>query len=560
MAPLVLPFILTLVSFPVARMMIRANEVSTQDSNEASNGASNETGNEATIEGRNEVHVGAGNQATNQVSNSCGKGDGDQGGQPTPYQLALMLRILSNASLSSVWRCITYVFSRPKKRVPFTPPLTVMMWMLIIGSVLSTLVFATDTWFHLTMKTVSLTQLEPTIFNNASFGLSTNCTNVAHSFDGGCTLNPAATATFVMDGETSLSLLANISSAGIVQQIVDGIGSKTTYLGLPPNSFNADKDYTAMSFGVSTQCAPITARCISDNDISGPGAKYNCDFGMEGYISTTDTNSMIMTYFTDMNLSDNTTGTISMPNPYSFGAVVSVNQNLGWHRDLIESPGITTGLHGSTLFVLLCNATVLDLKYTSINGTITSSWSQTSNSSTTNIIMGTQGYTKIGDPYILQRTSLDVWQSHTAQEVADKFAVIYSQIALAAAGGAFIPMPAVEAQLRSSILVAKVPKAPLACLLLANLLLVLLGIILTIFAFLALTGDVGDLQARLSIDALVAAHFETNWDGNNVGHIDDMFEERKGSDGPRVRAERIYRGWRLASYFRRPSSSSHLLG
>jgi hypothetical protein len=87
MAPLVLPFILTLASFPVAKILIHATE-------------------------------------------------NDEHRNPTPYQLALMLRILSNASLSSLWRYITYVFDWRKTRAPITTPLRVMTWILSLGTVL----------------------------------------------------------------------------------------------------------------------------------------------------------------------------------------------------------------------------------------------------------------------------------------------------------------------------------------------------------------------------------------------------------------------------------------
>jgi hypothetical protein len=357
-------------------------------------------------------------------------------------------------------------------------------------------------------------------------------------------LNKAATATFVNHADVPMQLLTNTSTTGVVRQAADDQDGKYAYLAPRVNAFNVNIDYIGTSLAVHSQCAPVTARCIKS--ISGVGAKYQCDFAMEGYIYTDVTNRMSITYFTDSTLSSNLTSTIPMSNPYYFAAVVSVNQNFGRPKSLPPNTDITSGGHGSTLFVLLCNTTILDWEYTSVNGTITDYSTQRSNSSTTNVVMSTQGYTQIGDPFILQRTSLDVWQSHTAQEIANNFAYIYSQTALAAAGGAFVPRPALEAQLRSSILVAKVSKAPLACLLLANLLLVLLAILLTVVAFRALDDDVGDVQARLSIDALVAAQFETNGSESMVEHIHDMFDEHKGLGGPRVGAKRtVLNGWSL---------------
>jgi hypothetical protein len=88
MAPLILPFLLTLVSFPVSRTLIQASQ------------------------------------------------SGDRTRQPTPRQYALILRIMSNASLSALWSCITYVFTSKRKRAPMTQPLTFMTWMLALASLL----------------------------------------------------------------------------------------------------------------------------------------------------------------------------------------------------------------------------------------------------------------------------------------------------------------------------------------------------------------------------------------------------------------------------------------
>ncbi|KAH7178852.1 hypothetical protein DER46DRAFT_633456 [Fusarium sp. MPI-SDFR-AT-0072] len=425
MAPLILPFLLTLVSFPVSRTLIQASQ------------------------------------------------SGDRTRQPTPRQYALILRIMSNASLSALWSCITYVFTSKRNRAPMTQPLTFMTWMLALASLLSILVFATDTWLHFVTKTVLVTQFSPTTFDSASFRFNENCTNINTTFKGGCTLNSAAANTFLINSEPSLELLANVSSTNMVQQVADSAGKSYAFIGLRRTSQNADLDYTATSFGASSQCQVVTKHCISENGISGPGASYKCDFGaVQGVIPTTQVDAMVLTYFTDSSMKNNVSSLVSLPNPYYFTAVV------------------------------------LDWRYTSINGSVTSFSYSPSNASTTNIVMGTEGYTHVGDSYVLQQTSLDVWQSDTAQEVADKFAETYSRTVMGAIGGALLPAPAEEAQSRSSKLVAKIPKGPLACLLLANFLLVMLGLFLTVRAFLASSSDIGDVQARLGITALVAAHFE----------------------------------------------------
>ncbi|KAF5655283.1 hypothetical protein F25303_691 [Fusarium sp. NRRL 25303] len=444
MAPLILPFLLTLVSFPVSRTLIQASQ------------------------------------------------SGDRTRQPTPRH----------------------------------PGLT---------SQSSMLVFATDTWLHFVTKTVLLTQFSPTTFDSGSFMFNENCTNINTTFKGGCTLNSAAANTFLINSEPSLELLANVSSTNMVQQVADSTGKSYAFVGLRQTNQNANLDYTASSFGASSQCKVVTKHCISEDGIIGPQASYNCDFGpVQGVIPTTLVNSMVLTYFTDSSMKKNSSSLVSLPNPYYFTAIVSVNQNLGRNpnRGLIDDPDIASGLHGSTLFALLCSTKVLDWRYTSINGSVKSFSYSPSNASTTNIVMGTQGYTHVGDSYVLQQTSLDVWQSDTAQEVADKFAETYSRTVMGAIGGALLSAPAEEAQSRSSKLVAKIPKGPLA-----------------FRAFLASSSDVGDVQARLGITALVAAHFEADKGEVAVEKVDHMFQERNGGDGPRVTVERsALGGWKFSSY------------
>lgn len=353
-----------------------------------------------------------------------------------------------------------------------------------------------------------------------------------------------------MNGEPALEMLSNVSQTSMVQQIIDTDGKEFAFLGIPSSERNEKVDYTATTFGLQSQCQAITSDCITHDNITGPGAKYRCGAtAMEGFIASTKVDTMIQTYFTNSSLADNTTRIASLPNPYYFGTVMSVNQNLGSPGRLKADPNVQSGMHGATIIVFLCNTTVFDWKYTSINGSIAYFSGTRSNASTTNIAMGTHGYTQIGDPYILSRTSLDVWQSHTAQEVADKFASTYSQAALAAFGSAVTPSPATEAQSRSSTLVAKVPKAPLICLLLANLLLVFFGVVLASIAFLTLDNEVGDVQARLSINSLVAAQFEAGSGEYIVEKVDDMFQELKGEDGPHVGVRRTAFGsWKLFSY------------
>lgn len=85
-APLSLPFILAIASYPAARRMIQAS-------------------------------------------------NGDKGYKlPTPYQIALVLRIMSNSSLSSVWQCIVYM-AAGRRRAPISSVLDVITCTLVLGTI-----------------------------------------------------------------------------------------------------------------------------------------------------------------------------------------------------------------------------------------------------------------------------------------------------------------------------------------------------------------------------------------------------------------------------------------
>ena len=60
-----------------------------------------------------------------------------------------------------------------------------------------------------------------------------------------------------------------------------------------------------------------------------------------------------------------------MSNPYTFAALVAVNQNLGWHDYLnLEDPEITTAGYGATALAVLCKATIYNVSYTSVISSI----------------------------------------------------------------------------------------------------------------------------------------------------------------------------------------------
>jgi hypothetical protein len=365
----------------------------------------------------------------------------------------------------------------------------------------------------------------------------------------GCTMdNPASGA--VVLSNVPVQVLSNVSSTLLVQTFVDG-RNQYAYMTRAQPSQLASLDYTARTYAVSSQCTPVTKQCIDPSMVAGVGTPYKCPFAFEGRVITAvgAANSVYMTYFTDSTGKNNLTSSVDLKSPYYYAAMVLVNMRNPRTNGQQNDPEVVMGGHGgATIVGLFCNATVYDVEYTSVNGAITRFITTTSNSSTTNIIQGTQALTRIGDVNLVQAASV-AGLGQSAQDISDAFALSYSQTALAAASGAFELRDAAEVQLRNPILVARVPTLPLAFLIVANMLLVLLGIVLTVIAFTTVRGEVGEVQARLSIAAIVSAYFEGGRSQVPVRGVDELFEERHGAAGPRVGlAKTMQGGWSFVSW------------
>lgn len=374
-----------------------------------------------------------------------------------------------------------------------------------------------------------------------------NCTNVDSRLLG-CNLNNPASGDVLLNVDP-MKVLSNISDTMTVPVLSVG-QDQYAYVARPEISRLSLLDYTVSTYAIHSQCSPVTSQCTDPNNVSGVGTPYKCPFAFQGTVNTAvgASNSVTMAYFTDSTGSNNNTDQTLIDNPYYYSAMVLANMRNPRPLTLQNDPEVLSGGHGgATIVALRCMSTVYDVEYSSVNGTIKNWRSSNSNRSTTLIVQGTQRHTNVGNPNLIQAASI-AGLSNSAQEIADQFALAYSQTALAVASGAFEPRVALASQVREQILVARVPKAPLFALIATNLLLVLLGILLAIVALIANRGNTGEVQARLSIPALVAALFEVNR-AKPVEEIEDMFEERHGEHGPRIGVAKVVEGgWVFQSW------------
>ncbi len=153
-----------------------------------------------------------------------------------------------------------------------------------------------------------------------------------------------------------------------------------------------------------------------------------------------------------------------------------------------------------------------------------------------------------GDEQLYQGLQLSVVGAETSEDLASSFATVYDKTLVAIPAGVLNALPVVNARQRVQTQVARVQKAPLVCLLLLNLLYAGVGIVLTATALTAVGfgrprveeggigegGGVRDVQARLSVAAVVAESFEAPNLGEDARSVDDLFAERRGRVTRRV--------------------------
>ncbi|KAK4580540.1 hypothetical protein LTR86_000743 [Recurvomyces mirabilis] len=190
-------------------------------------------------------------------------------------------------------------------------------------------------------------------------------------------------------------------------------------------------------------------------------------------------------------------------------------------------------------FVLACNATLYNIEYDFVNGTVVRFVAQMSYSTVAEAVLGPM-------PYLQQYAESAVF-SNSSAELADKLSLSYSKAALSFFAQTINAFLATQAQERTSVLVARIEVAPLYALVVTDMLYVVAGIGLIIAALKMSSADIRQLQSRLGITALVADRFETEHKLQPVKEVEDMFEECKGLRSRHigiVRSEE--RGWSYA--------------
>lgn len=322
----------------------------------------------------------------------------------------------------------------------------------------------------------------------------------------------------------------------------NGPNSTIAYLGPSSRERNENHDFTAMTFGMHTSCRPITQACglgqIPDNTFA-----YNCSDGtFAGNVSTAGAagSTVPQAYFTDFDTSEYSQGGVKNPYDYAVASYFQISANPV--TNIANDPEMLTYGGDFLSVILLCKVTLYDVEYDLVEGNVTRLTSTPSNTTVVNVFVPALEQTSFGKSSISSALQIASVIAENAQDLADQFAIAYSKVALSIGAGSLVLTRAAAAQERSTILVAKVPKAPLFLLIVINLVFVVMGFVLAFMAA-RTPQEAHEVQSRFSIAGIVANMFEGEKAGRPADAVERLFGEYwEGSKTSRVGVDRTSNG------------------
>ena len=452
---------------------------------------------------------------------------------PTPYQLTLLLELFA-ASISSRWRWLKYYFWRHRNRDNSALRLAAVF--LAISTCLSYVTWGLDTWFHVATTTIQFPQITPVEVPTHSFGrvLSDECVEFFKNWDPFHGATQANTCIVEISGSANnglsdpteaIATINNISAQNQISTISFGNNSYT-YLG--PTNPPIDLDFRASTVALHTDCEPVGKKCnLTDRGLSQP---FNCSPSFSGDIANFSKPYYELAFFNDSSLStpltqfsSGTTPSLPSANPFYIGFAVYV---IGYSH--LNDSQVTHPVYGGDALVLQCETTVYNFTYSLVNGSVI--FVNASLASLNVSALMIEPLIEIPN-YGVPNLQLGVQLAdlaNTSQEFADTFAGMFEQVSLGMSVAAYVNYTNLEEQVRSSILVARVPKAPLFTLIAFNFLFVIFGLVAFTLALKSQPRLARDVQARLSVIGLVANQFEGERAGTRVSKMEDLFGEYVG--------------------------------
>lgn len=440
---------------------------------------------------------------------------------------------------------------------------------------ISYLIWATDTWFHVSTSTVPFSEISRLESALNAFGAQITPDCIGWFND---TTIAGLDRDFVLQKRCLLGHIGTMS--GDAYQIMNNVsdthrvltssqnGSRFSFLA--PANPPPGLDFRTSTFAVSSACQPISGLCnLADTGNYSFPLRYDCSPDFQGNSSSSyalnpdlrednsygyplgcganpsgcvafsgDSSLVNITGPANWTLPDDTNRTNRHTNPFYAGILGQIKAQIGDQgatlSPLISDPQIVKGGDGGFYgFILGCDLTVYNLTYSWVNGSIVSSDLEPSDDDIAQLMReGIQSFNANDGTSFFQlfySTLLAFLQSSTSQQLADNYAQQLERNMLALSGNIWEPLPNIEEQVRSNLLVARVPKAPLFILIVLCLLFVTLGLVLLVIAVKGQNAEAHAVQARLNVFGIIASHFESAEKANApVGGVEDMFAERGG--------------------------------
>lgn len=399
----------------------------------------------------------------------------------------------------------------------------------------SLIVFAADTWLHITTKTVELVLSSPLAQDmNYSLALQQNCSSSTPDNYIDCSMHvPQDSTPFLLYGNISTQVVNNVSNSMAVYNT--GENNEFAYLGIADASRSPNHDYTATTYASKTQCVPVSRQCDLTMD-SVASETFSCSSiwnsnssqwnpGLASTLTMSFTNSSML------QASQGNSPPVENPFYYSLAAIFQPFSQWSDATWMMTDPELEEAGDGYYAMIVLCNTTMYDAQYDMVNGSITKFDPKQSNQTVANLFQSPIGWQAFDvEPYLKPAISLAVGNSGSAQELADGMAAAFNKLYVGAGASFMSSAPALDVRTRETMLVTRLPQAPFFCLIAANLLFVALGIVLTAYALVNGSGaEANEVASRLSVDWLVAERFQNQQAQSFVSSVDDLLDESKTS-------------------------------
>lgn len=472
---------------------------------------------------------------------------------PTPYQYSILVGLC----LASTGRLRRYFSYSKEDGIVIPPVLRRAARALAVTLLLALVVFGADTALHYTTSTINFDQISvtsiPQEVASYGYGLSEACLalNRSDNFGLPCSRNSVTAAnnyTQYVVGQNEIFYLqhdtSNISSVQLVSapsympdNETSSGAAKVALLVPQPANLSPFRDFQAHTTGVITTCEPMTPSCNWTS--GGPGdyySSFNCTpnfWGVLGkaanvseYGTLNDSTNvpplgfkpgaaLQYSFFMDdaLTIPYDSSGNLGpfmqddqLINPV-YLAVAARFQDTAQRAgvNLSTSPAIYQGPTPYIDFTLRCKYTTYLADYTWINSTARiTTLTPSPNGTMAEIFHGyniVNSYSSFDND--LQDFILSAALEPSAEALAHSFANQYSQRVMSVIGPFLSSRSNLLQQNRTPLLVAKVPKIPLAILVAGCCGYIIFGLVSAAIAYRALNAvDVRDLAFRFSLPAL----------------------------------------------------------